>query len=425
MAAHVIKSLFIQDKIDYVLVLSPSVNVSKSFSETISEVMGKPFDGKFGSIGQSLTYCSLGFLEEEFWHIFDNYRVLVICDEIHHCSSSFISGFENMWGKQLRNNIQKKAAYTLSLSGTPWRSDQMPVALGEYCTKRIIKPDFIYGLKEAIRDNVCRQPKIITIDSDDVTYSEENKNKRYYKSIRNLIENENIPYQLLLENNDIINFMLERSIKRLTAIRQEIPNAGGLIVASNVIHAQAIHHKLVTHFHQAADIVTHHFLDREQIIDRFKRSSTPWIVSVGMISEGTDIPRLQVGCYLSRIRTELYIRQVLGRVLRVTQQQHPYGYLYILAEEKLIDIAHRIDEDLPENSVLIKESSQYQQTNDKKQNLFSLPIPPETEDPNDNYNENKEGTISIPQKPIDDAFKTDEIQASFQGLYEEMLLLQK
>ena len=32
-----------------------------------------------------------------------------------------------------------------------------------------------------------------------------------------------------------------------------------------------------------------------------------------MISEGTDIPRLQLCCYLSRIRTELHYRQVLGR----------------------------------------------------------------------------------------------------------------
>ena len=35
-----------------------------------------------------------------------------------------------------------------------------------------------------------------------------------------------------------------------------------------------------------------------------------------MISEGTDIPRLRVCCHLSRIRTELRYRQVLGRILR-------------------------------------------------------------------------------------------------------------
>ncbi|MFT4929206.1 MAG: superfamily II DNA or RNA helicase, partial [Phenylobacterium sp.] len=42
-----------------------------------------------------------------------------------------------------------------------------------------------------------------------------------------------------------------------------------------------------------------------------------WVVSVGMISEGTDIPRRQVCCHLSRVKTELDFRQVLGRILRV------------------------------------------------------------------------------------------------------------
>ena len=422
MAAHVIKSLFMQDKIDYVLVLSPSINVSKSFSETISQIMGKPFDGKFGSIGQSLTYYSLGFLGEQFWTIFDNYRVLVICDEVHHCSASLISSFANMWGKQLRDTIQKKAAYTLSLSGTPWRSDQTPVALGEYCTNNIIKPDYIYGLKEAIHDNVCRQPKIIAIDSNEIIYSEGNKNKRYYKSIRALIENEEIPYQSLLENDEIINFMLQKSIDRLVDLRRDSPNAGGLIVASNVIHAQTIHHILVSKFRQSAEIVTYHSDNPEEVINTFKQSSTSWIVSVGMISEGTNIPRLQVCCYLSRIKTELYFRQVLGRILRVTPRQHPYSYLYILAEEKLIEFASRVDDDLPEYSVLIKASDQHKKTEESKINQPSNHSPLDNQACNDNVD--NEEAISIPNRPVND-FEIDDKKTSFQGLYEEMLLLQE
>ncbi|HCP01716.1 MAG TPA: diguanylate cyclase, partial [Rhodospirillaceae bacterium] len=51
-----------------------------------------------------------------------------------------------------------------------------------------------------------------------------------------------------------------------------------------------------------------------------------------MISEGTDIPRLQVCCYLSRIRTELHYRQVLGRVLRRTGEPDNQAWLFMLAE---------------------------------------------------------------------------------------------
>ena len=83
-------------------------------------------------------------------------------------------------------------------------------------------------------------------------------------------------------------------------------------------------------------------------------SQDPWIISVGMISEGTDIPRLQVCCHLSRIRTELHFRQVLGRILR-RQAGEPSeigGWLYILAEPSLTEFARRIGEDLPEQNVV-------------------------------------------------------------------------
>lgn len=46
--------------------------------------------------------------------------------------------------------------------------------------------------------------------------------------------------------------------------------------------------------------------DAQKIINAFRSSDCHWIVAVGMISGGTDIPRLQMCCYLSRIRTELH-----------------------------------------------------------------------------------------------------------------------
>lgn len=83
-------------------------------------------------------------------------------------------------------------------------------------------------------------------------------------------------------------------------------------------------------------------------------SKDRWIISVGMISEGTDSPRLQVCCHLSRIRTELHFRQVLGRILRSQAGEPPEvgGWLYVLAESSLTEFARRISDDLPEQSVV-------------------------------------------------------------------------
>ena len=47
-------------------------------------------------------------------------------------------------------------------------------------------------------------------------------------------------------------------------------------------------------------------------------ASAPWLVSVLMVSEGVDVPRLRVGVYATTARTELFFRQVIGRFIRRT-----------------------------------------------------------------------------------------------------------
>src|SRR5690606_3772278 len=104
---------------------------------------------------------------------------------------------------------------------------------------------------------------------------------------------------------------------------------------------------------QTAIMVCHHVPDAQKLIRNFQSSSAQWIVSVGMVSEGTDIPRLQVCCHLSRIKTELYFRQVLGRVLRKRHQGDKEAWLFVLAEPELSEFARRISEDLPGDQVLM------------------------------------------------------------------------
>lgn len=78
-----------------------------------------------------------------------------------------------------------------------------------------------------------------------------------------------------------------------------------------------------------------------------------------MISEGTDIPRLQVCCYLSRIRTELHYRQVLGRVLRRIGEIDDQAWLFVLAEPTLKQFSQRIADDLPDDLAVVYAVSSY------------------------------------------------------------------
>lgn len=150
---------------------------------------------------------------------------------------------------------------------------------------------------------------------------------------------------------------MSEASQKLTEVRKHSAAAGGLVVAATVNHAEQIAARL-TALGETPLVVTYQTPGAHQMISDFKRSSVPWIISVGMISEGTDIPRLQVCCHLSRIRTELHFRQVLGRILR-RQAGEPAdigGWLYVLAEPNITEYARRIDHDMPGHQVTFSSS---------------------------------------------------------------------
>ena len=128
------------------------------------------------------------------------------------------------------------------------------------------------------------------------------------------------------------------------------------VVASSVEHAYLLLAILENEFAQTATIVTYHDKEALSKIAHFRQGATEWIVSVGMISEGTDIPRLQVCCHLSAIKTELYFRQVLGRILRVNQRKNQEAWLFTIATEELTLYSERLVKDLPEDYKILRES---------------------------------------------------------------------
>ncbi|WP_219703969.1 hypothetical protein [Marinomonas lutimaris] len=74
-----------------------------------------------------------------------------------------------------------------------------------------------------------------------------------------------------------------------------------------------------------------------------KLGNSKWIINIAMISEGTDIPRLQVCCSLTEVTTELYFRQILGRILRVTGHKKDLAYMRILAKPNLVEFVERLN----------------------------------------------------------------------------------
>jgi len=356
MVASVAKVLFESDKIDFVLCFSPSRTIAQSVATTFSQILGRSFNGRIGAAGGSYTYQSMGTLPKELWQVLSDHRVLVVLDEIHHCSGSesddLIIG--NSWGRTVLDRIQGHASYSIALSGTPWRTDNTPIALARYTQPDgDLHCDYEYGLGRAIAEGVCRKPKIVLTDNREIQLSSCELGVQTYSSIRDTIKHGHISYPDFLGRDEVIDHTLSEATKKLSEIRLHIPNAGGLIVAATVAHAEHVATRLAV-LGERSVVVSCRTPDAHQTIEKFRTSGDRWIISVGMISEGTDLPRLQVCCHLSRIRTELHFRQVLGRILRCQagEPSHIGGWLYVLAEQNLTEFAHRIDQELPEQTVV-------------------------------------------------------------------------
>lgn len=355
MVASVAKALLERNKIDFVLCFSPSRTVAQGVEATFSKMLGRSFNGQIGAAGGSYTYQSMSTLPPQLWQVLSEHRVFVVLDEIHHCHGSSWEELSigNSWGRTILDRIQGKARYTMALSGTPWRTDDNPIVLSRYASPDgQLCCDYTYGLNRAVSDGVCREPKIVLTDNREINLSSSELGLKTYSSIRESLENGHITYPDFLFKEEVIDHVLLEASQKLTEVRKHSPAAGGLVVAATVNHAEQIAARLAA-LGETPLVVTYQTPGAHQMISDFKASSAPWIVSVGMISEGTDIPRLQVCCHLSRIRTELHFRQVLGRILRkqAGESANAAGWLYVLAEPSLTEYARRIDDDMPDHQV--------------------------------------------------------------------------
>lgn len=346
MAAEIAKRMLARGLVDLVLCFAPSSAVVSSIESTFSCVLCRSFNGGLGAAGAAFTYHSLMHLDKQFWDALRHHRLLVIFDEIHHCSGNSLDN-ANSWGGEILTQVQHCARYTLALTGTPWRTDNVPLALASYTDPGgRICCDYVYGLHDAIVDGVCRKPAIVLINSQNLCYVAEGKNE-HFGSISDLLNGSQVTYQSLLWHPETMKYVINAGCQKLSEIRQTNSDAGGLMIASSVEHAYELFNILKNEFAQTATIVTYQDKDALSKIACYRQDTTEWIVSVGMVSEGTDIPRLQVCCHLSSVKTELYFRQILGRILRVNQDKNQEAWLFTLATDELTLYSERLAEDLP------------------------------------------------------------------------------
>lgn len=114
--------------------------------------------------------------------------------------------------------------------------------------------------------------------------------------------------------------MLAAADRRLTELRRAIPDAGGLVIATDHEAARAYAKMLRAVTGQGATIVLSDDPTASKKIKQFGETEDRWMVAVRMVSEGVDIPRLCVGVYATSTSTPLFFAQAIGRFVRARKR---------------------------------------------------------------------------------------------------------
>ncbi|HIB67507.1 MAG TPA: DEAD/DEAH box helicase [Phycisphaerales bacterium] len=324
--------------VDRVDVVGPSVHICRQWAEEMAN-WGVHLDlendrESSDCVGRVFTYQRLGMSAESL-RTPANPRRLVILDEIHH------AGDNRTWGDALRT-VFSNATRRLLLSGTPFRSDGNPIPFVGYSRGNhgVSVSDYAYGYGEALRDGYCA-PLYFPHHDGDFQWERDGKIFRFdlMTKLGQQLGADRLRTALAPEG-EFVTELIREAHQHLMILREDHPTAGGIVFGRDVANVRALAEVIKKVSGTNPVTVTNDDPDAAGRIRRFKDGDRPWLVSVKMVSEGVDIPRLRVGVYLSPVQTEMFFRQAAGRLVRLVQGlEDQAGYLYIPSIPRLVEFA--------------------------------------------------------------------------------------
>jgi len=272
----------------------------------------------------------------------EDLRVLVsggmaILDEVHH------AGNELAWGDGVTAAFSS-AARRLALSGTPFRSDTAEIPFLRYVGEQVA-PDVEYGYGEALADGGVVRPVYFPRFGGHMEWTAPDGSEisaTFEDALPRQLANQRLRAALSLDG-EWLPAVLGHAHRQLSEIRRRQPDAGGLVIATDQDHAQAIARLLRDRFRVLATVAVSEDPTASEKISRFSAGTDPWIVAVRMVSEGVDIPRLRVGVHATTTTTELFFRQAVGRIVRFTGGR-ARAYMFVPDDARLRYFADSIAE---------------------------------------------------------------------------------
>ncbi len=243
---------------------------------------------------------------------------LVILDEIHH-------GGDNLsWGDAIREAFEP-ATRRLALTGTPFRSDTSPIPFVRYQmgadSIRRSEADYTYGYAEALRDGVVR-PVLFLAYGGSMRWRTKAGDEMTARLGEPMTKDTTAQaWRTALDaKGEWIPSVLAAADKRLTEVRRGVPDAGGLVIASDQTQARAYARILHGISGEQPVVVLSDYAGSSGQIEAFAGGNQRWMVAVRMVSEGVDVPRLCVGVYATSTSTPLYFAQAVGRFVRARRR---------------------------------------------------------------------------------------------------------
>lgn len=319
-ALTIARELLSRRTIERVTIVTPTEHLTKQWAQAAEahgiKIDPNPTTGVPGKDfqGLAITYAGVGVNALRHRRRTESFRTLVIFDEVHHAGDAL------SWGEAVREAFEP-ATRRLSLTGTPFRSDVNPIPFVTYApnadgTKSSLA-DHVYGYGDALRDGVVRPVLFMAyagrmrwrtrlgdeVAADLGEAAAKDVTKQAWRTALN-------------PNGRWIPQVLQAADKRLTQVRQQVPDAGGLVIAADQESARAYAELLQHIVGEKPLLVLSDDPNAGKNIKKFGDGKQRWLVAVRMVSEGVDIPRLSVGVFATNTSTPLFFAQAVGRFVR-------------------------------------------------------------------------------------------------------------
>jgi superfamily II DNA or RNA helicase len=348
-ALRVAGELLAEGAVDLITVVVPTEHLKTQWALAAAAV-GIALDPKFSNSaahtsseyhGVVVTYAQVASHPTRHRVRTENYRTLVVFDEIHH------GGDAKSWGEAMREAFGD-ATRRLALTGTPFRSDDSPIPFvtyepdGEGMLRS--RADHIYGYADALADGVVRPVMFMAYSGEARwrTSAGEEHAARLGEPL-NAEQTARAWRTVLDPNGEWIPAVLQAADTRLTQLRNGgVPDAGAMVIASDQKAARAYAALLTRLTGETPTVVLSDDPGSSSRITEYAAATGRWMVAVRMVSEGVDVPRLAVGVYATSASTPLYFAQAVGRYVR-SRRPGETASIFLPSVPALLDLASQME----------------------------------------------------------------------------------